>query len=147
MIEWTRIEVGYPRSSTRWQASATSDAKSRLNDLKERNMGAMQNNASPDRSKSNKRGSTKNSNRLEAFSKGSPSSGADWGGCDPVLLQAVIVKITAMGGAVTFGLSRDNGAHSCTLLLDNNRQTCWFNGDADLDESLREVAATLDSMV
>jgi len=109
-------------------------------------MGAMQNNGSKAGGKSKKRGSTNNSNRLAAFSKGGPASGADWGGCDPAWIQAVVVKITALGGAVTFGLSRDYGAHSCTLLLDNNRTTLWFNADADLDDALRDTAATLDAM-
>ena len=71
---------------------------------------------------------------------------ADWGGCDPARLQAVVVAITALGGAVTLGLSRDLGAHSLTLLLDGNRTTLWFNGNADLDMELEGVKATLDTL-
>ncbi len=51
-----------------------------------------------------------------------------------------------MGGAVTFGLSRDQGAHSLTLLLDGGRETLWFNGNADLEEALDEVLGVLDAM-
>ena len=89
------------------------------------------------------RGSVRNTDRLAAFSSGKGEGGADWGTCDPTRLQAVVIGITALGGAVTFGLSRDMGAHSCTLLLDGNRTTLWFNGGADLDEELDGVAATL----
>jgi len=89
------------------------------------------------------RGSTRNTDRLGAFSSGSGKSLADWGGCDPARLQAVLVGITGLGGAVTFGLSRDLGAHSLTLLLDGNRTTLWFNGKADLDEELDAVIAKL----
>lgn len=92
------------------------------------------------------RGSVNNNSRLAAFSKRSASSGADWGGCDPRWLQAVVVAITAMGGAVTLSLSRDGGAHGLTLLLDGDRQTLWFNGDADLDVELEAVYETLNSM-
>ncbi len=80
-----------------------------------------------------KRGSTNNSNRLEAFAKSSHTTGADWGTCSPEKIHGVVMAITELGGAVTFGLSRDNGAHMLTLLLDGHRETLWFNGDSDLD--------------
>lgn len=92
------------------------------------------------------RGSTRNVDRLSAFSGGDRVSKADWGACDPARIQTVLVGITRMGGAATFGLSRDLGAHSLTLLLDGNRQTLWFNGNADLDEELDGVAAVLSTM-
>lgn len=92
------------------------------------------------------RGSVKNASRLEAFRTGNARAVGDWGGCDPRWLQAVIVSITQIGGAVTFSLSRDGGAHGLTLLLDSERQTLWFNGDADLEAELEAVWATLDSM-
>ncbi len=95
------------------------------------------------RSAKKARGSTRNVDRLAAFSSGGGKGSADWGSCDAARLQAVVVKITSLGGAVTFGLSRDLGAHSATLLLDGNRTTLWFNGNADLDEELDGVAATL----
>lgn len=93
-----------------------------------------------------KRGSVNNANRLSAFAGRGGQGGADWGDCAPGWLHSVVVKITGMGGAVTFGLSRDRGAHSVTLLLDDNRETLWFNGDADLEQALEEVCAVLDSM-
>ncbi len=96
--------------------------------------------------KTESRGSTRNTDRLAAFARGGGKGGADWGACDPARLQAVVVKITSLGGAVTFGLSRDLGAHSCTLLLDGNRSTLWFNGNSDLDEELEGVAETLDAI-
>ncbi len=92
------------------------------------------------------RGSTRNDNRLAAFAGRGGTGSADWAACDPARLQTVVVGITAMGGAVTFGLSRDLGAHSLTLLLDGQRQTLWFNGNADLDEELDGVAAAIQIM-
>lgn len=92
------------------------------------------------------RGSVDNAGRLAAFAKRESSGSADWGGCDPKWLQAVVVGITGLGGAVTFALSRDQGAYGVTLLLDSERQTLWFNGDADLDLELESVVAVLDAM-
>jgi hypothetical protein len=92
------------------------------------------------------RGTTKNSSRLDAFANRNGAGAADWGGCNPERLQGVVVAITALGGAVTFGLSRDQGAHSLTLMLDGQRETMWFNGGADLDAALDDVLGMLDAM-
>ncbi len=109
-------------------------------------MGAMQNNEQRSGAKKKARGTVRNDNRLAAFSKGNGKGGADWGGCNESKIQAVVVGITSLGGAVTFGLSRDKGAHSLTLLLDDKRETMWFNGDAVLDDELDDVVATLDTL-
>lgn len=109
-------------------------------------MGAKQSGSKQTGTKKETRGSVRNIDRLAAFSTGSGTGKADWGGCDPARLQTVVVKITALGGAVTLGLSRDLGAHSLTLLLDGHRTTLWFNGNADLDEELETVSATLDTL-
>ncbi len=109
-------------------------------------MGANASNEKYGKQKTQGRGTVRNPDRLAAFASGSGSGGADWGGCDPERLQTVVVKITELGGAITFGLSRDAGAHSLTLMLDGSRQTLWFNGGADLNIELEGVADTLDGM-
>lgn len=93
--------------------------------------------------KRSSRGSTNNKRRLDAFGARGPADGADWGGCDPDKIQGVVTGITELGGAVTFGTSRDGGAHSLTLLLDDSRETLWFNGNADLSEELLTVIQKL----
>lgn len=109
-------------------------------------MGAVQNNGDPSGKLKKKRGAVRNTDRLQAFASGGKTGDADWGGCDSARIQAVMVGITTLGGAVTFGLSRDMGAYSLTLLLDGSRQTLWFNGDAALDDELAGVCATLAAM-
>lgn len=109
-------------------------------------MGAMQNNPETRGKGSKKRGSVRNDHRLDAFTKGAAVGSADWGGVDSKWIQAVVVSITLMGGAVTFGLSRDQGAHSLTLMLEGNRKTLWFNGNAVLGDELSAVVATLEAM-
>ncbi len=96
--------------------------------------------------KKKSRGSVKNSARLDAFRDRGGNGHADWGGCDAERLQAVVVGITALGGAVTFGMARDQGAHSLTMMLDGERQTLWFNGGADLDAELVEVLDVVEAM-
>jgi len=109
-------------------------------------MGVQNSGNSKGRADKKTRGSTRNVDRLSAFAGRGGKGMADWGACNPARLQAVVVGITAMGGAVTFGLSRDLGAHSLTLLLDGNRETLWFNGDADLDGELDGVVEILNVM-
>lgn len=109
-------------------------------------MGLAKNQQHEERSKNSKRGSVNNNRRLEAFKGRTGNGNADWGGCSCGKIQDVVTRITELGGAVTFGLSRDQGAHSLTLMLDSERQSLWFNGDADLDEELDGVLAILGAM-
>lgn len=92
------------------------------------------------------RGSVDNAGRLAAFAGRSKGGDADWGNCDAKSIAAVVVAITGLGGAVTFAMSRDQGAYSLTLLLDSERQTLWFNGDAVLEDELEAVIAVLETM-
>jgi len=98
------------------------------------------------RDKKGKRGSVNNKSRLADFGGGNVKGDADWGACDPKWLYSVIVKITSLGGAVLFGLSRDEGAHALTLMLDDERTTMYFNGAAELDPELEAVCARLDGL-
>jgi len=97
-----------------------------------------------ERNRGRTRGSTNNSRRLDVFANERGHGKADWQSCDPGRLQAVVAGIGGLGGAVTFGYSRDGGAHFLTLLLDSDRTTLWFNGDADLDAELDAVVAKLE---
>lgn len=93
-----------------------------------------------------KRGSVNNASRLQGLKGAGQARGADWGACDPKWLAAVVVACTVLGGAVTFGTSRDGGAYSLTLMLDGDRAPLWFNGDADLDLEMEKVFAYLESL-
>jgi len=106
-------------------------------------MGAMQNNENKSDGKRSHRGSVNNKRRLDVFARKDVAGKASWGECSSDLLLDVVGQITDMGGAITISLSRDLGAHSLTLMLDDARETLWFNGDADLDTELREISAKL----
>ena len=108
-------------------------------------MGAMQNQERVPGQKKKGRGSVRNNDRLAAFAERGPSDGGDWSACGAEEIKSVVTAITALGGAVTFGMSRDMGAHSVTLMLDGKRQPLWFNGDADLTEELHKVKEVLAS--
>lgn len=93
------------------------------------------------------RGSTDNASRLAGLGGAKGAAGAaDWGEAMPENITAVILGVTRLGGAASFGLSRDKGAYNLTLFLDGERQTLWFNGDAALDEELMKVVIYLDGI-
>lgn len=96
--------------------------------------------------KKGKRGSVRNDRRLAAIAIRRTATKADWGGCDGDRLQAVVHGITSLGGAVTFGTSRDGGAYSVHLMLEGEHQTLWFNGDSDLDDEMQAIIETLAQM-
>lgn len=81
----------------------------------------------------------------ELFSGPMDKGMADWGNASPQWVMAVITTMQALGGACTFGLSRDEGAHMLTLLVDGNRKTLWFPQGADLDLELEQLVAQLDT--
>lgn len=66
-----------------------------------------------------------------------------WDECDPRYLQWVLVNVGDLGGAVTFGRSRDKAALSVTLLLDGDRHTEWISPSDNLEEKLTEIAEKL----
>lgn len=94
--------------------------------------------------KESKRGSTNNKKRLDSLrAKAKSHSGADWDNATPESLQGLIVATQNIGGAITFGLSRDGGAYMVTILLDGDRETFWYNGEADLAAELYDLHESL----
>lgn len=92
------------------------------------------------------RGSVKNSERLSALFTGGGKGMADWDTVNPAWLHAVVVRMSRIGGAATFGVSRDGGAYMLTLLLDGDRQVLWFNGDADVNAELENACYLIDTL-
>jgi len=96
-----------------------------------------------------KRGSVDNAGRLKKLLTGSgqQTGKADWSAADPRWLAGVVHVVTRLGGAVSFGYSRDGGAYSVSIMLDGDRETLWFNGGADIDAELEGVYATFETAV
>jgi len=77
---------------------------------------------------------------LDELFLGAAANVADWGSASPGAVLEVIVAMSSVGGAVTFGLSRDGGAYMLTFLLDGSRKTDWLPGDGLLDAWLENAA-------
>lgn len=94
-----------------------------------------------------KRGSVDNTGRLKKLlaDTGQQTGKADWSSADPRWVAGVVHVVTRVGGAVSFGYSRDGGAYSLSIMLDGDRETLWFNGGADIDTELEGVYATFET--
>lgn len=101
-----------------------------------------------DKARENGKGKGKGSSsgRMSKLAGQQPGGGADWGNCDPRWLQAVTVGITALGGALILGLSRDGGAYNVTLLLDGERKQFWISCTADLEAELEQVYRFIEAL-
>lgn len=97
-------------------------------------------------SKNKGRGSVDNGKRLAALFSRGPVVSADWSKADAKALAGLVSAVTARGGAISFGTSRDGGAYSITLFLEQERETLWFNGDCDLDAELENTKYLIDTL-
>lgn len=68
------------------------------------------------------------------------STAADWGGVRVELLRQVVAAVTATGGAVRFGYTRDGGAYSVGIYGDGKPYTEFCPGDANVEEWLEGIA-------
>jgi len=83
---------------------------------------------------------TRTTSRLAGFGSGNNQSGSfDWGEADPVLVAGVVVSVPRHGGLASFGYTRDGGAGTLTVFLDNERSTEYFKPSEDCDQKLAAV--------
>jgi hypothetical protein len=64
---------------------------------------------------------------------------ADWSKVDADVLRSLICAVTAQGGAVRFGYSRDGGALAVGFLGDGDPYTEWIRPSEDAVEALGEM--------
>lgn len=64
---------------------------------------------------------------------------ADWASVAPDTILDLISAITAAHGAVRFGYSRDGGAYSLGIYLDDESETLYFKPYEDVTAKLREL--------
>lgn len=76
--------------------------------------------------------------------KGEDSSNvADWGTITPKILVDLVQVVAAAGGAVRFGYTRDGGAYSVGVYLDDDRETFYFKPADDLDDAIGQLTEML----
>lgn len=72
--------------------------------------------------------------------------GFQWGEADTVLLAGLVVAVTRLGGLASFGVTRDGGAGTITVFLDEERSTEYIKPTEDVDEKLAAAIDYFDSL-
>lgn len=70
---------------------------------------------------------------------------ADWNTASGDLVLDLIAKLGAMSGAVRFGYTRDGGAYSLGIYLDDDSETFYFPPGQDIDDNLRAMIERIDA--
>lgn len=84
--------------------------------------------------------------RLSGAFGGTDTPAMDWADVEPRYIAWVLTAVTTLGGAVTYGRSRDSGALMVTLLLDGERETKWISPRDAPEDVLTEIAERLQAL-
>lgn len=68
---------------------------------------------------------------------------ADWGCVTPKILIDLIQVVSSLGGAVRIGYTRDMGAYSIGVYLDDDRETFYCRPSDDLDIFIADLTEKL----
>jgi hypothetical protein len=68
---------------------------------------------------------------------------ADWGAVSGKVLVDLVQVVSGAGGAVRFGYTRDGGAYSVGVYLDDDRETFYFKPADDIDDAIAQLTEML----
>jgi hypothetical protein len=71
---------------------------------------------------------------------------ADWGSITPKILVDLVQVVSGLSGAVRFGYTRDGGAYSVGIYLDDDRETFYYKPSDDLDDAIASLTEMLRSV-
>lgn len=74
---------------------------------------------------------------------GEQSDVADWGSVTGTVLIDLVQLVARLGGAVRLGYTRDGGAYSVGIYLDDDRETFYCRPSDDLDGFISELTELL----
>jgi hypothetical protein len=64
---------------------------------------------------------------------------ADWNNADCQLVLALVCIVSSNGGAVRYGYTRDGGAYSIGMYLEDDSKTYYCNEKDGINETLSEL--------
>lgn len=91
----------------------------------------------PQRSTKSRLGSVRNIGGAEDVSE------ADWTSVDPKTCMALVALVASMGGATRFGYTRDGGAFSIGLYLDDDRETLYYPPGSEMEANIQNLIYAL----
>jgi len=88
----------------------------------------------------------RNSSRLDSAFNSTPDMARGWDEVDPRFMQWVVVAASKLGGAVTFGQSRDGQALQVAVMLDGDRKSFWIAPGESIADKLTRIAEVLEAL-
>lgn len=76
----------------------------------------------------------------------SANGNVDWGDALPERIASLVVATTRLGGLASFGKATRGDALAITIFLDDERETVYINGSADLDAELEKLILYVDAL-
>lgn len=80
----------------------------------------------------------KDARRAKRRAKRGQKETADWAGVDKTKLCELIELVTADGGTITFGYTRDGGAYYVNYYIDGESEKYYIRPTEDVDEWLTD---------
>lgn len=93
-----------------------------------------------------KRGSGSRLNQIRSGTGDEEGSQADWGTVEPKVVMALISAVALRGGATRFGYTRDGGAYSLGIYMDDDRETWYFRPYENLAQVLGDLVERIEEI-
>lgn len=74
------------------------------------------------------------------------STDADWSAVKPSCIARLVIASTKLGGAIRFGYTRDGGAYSLGVYLDDDSETFYFSPSQDIEAMLDQMSERLEAI-
>jgi len=85
--------------------------------------------------------------RLAGLGSGNTQlQGFDWSAAEPGIVLAVVISATRLGGLASLGRTRDGGAGTVTIFLDDDKTTVYIKPDQDIYGELEKIVHFLGSL-
>lgn len=81
-------------------------------------------------------------NKVRRFTDNRGGTSADWETVDAMVLTRAIAAVSAMGGAIRLGYTRDGGAYALGIYGDGEPFTVYVSPKEDINAELEGIRAT-----
>lgn len=95
-----------------------------------------------ERDKRDERNRKSAENKARRFTNDRGSEPADWDMVDMAVLRSAIAAVSAMGGAIRLGYTRDGGAYAIGIYGDGEPFTVYVSPKEDINAELEGIRST-----
>lgn len=86
----------------------------------------------------------KSATSLTAFEQADVTNTVSWADIEATGVMEIAAQITDMGGAIILGRTRDGGAYSITLILNDDKRRFYASSPLEMAATLQRIQQGLD---